>query len=86
MWKLIGIGKKNIVCIKNGSCGVMCEKLIRKNALTFEGFDRSKCYAVLQKNAQMEPRIYDEKGTVIKGEICGKCVSKSPCSFWNLKS
>ena len=73
----------------NGSCGV-CFKNCPVSALTPEGYDRHLCYTVLKENA----RVYTEFGSSYVddngeanstgSEVCGKCVTQSPCAFWNL--
>ena len=74
---------------KNGTCGV-CVKHCPSHALTFDGFDRYKCYDVCKKNAE----IYTEFGSSytdeslenpnsIGSEVCGKCVVNAPCTFWH---
>jgi epoxyqueuosine reductase QueG len=72
---------------KNGSCGV-CIKFCPSGALTTEGFDREKCYAVCLKNADVYTGFgcsyTDETGTKpnSKGsDVCGKCVVYAPCAF-----
>ncbi len=72
---------------KNGSCGV-CVSHCLSGALTRKGYDRTRCYAVLRKNAA----VYDQFGTSYEteeendpelggSEVCGKCVTGLPCSF-----
>lgn len=75
---------------KNGSCGI-CVKHCPAGALTTDGYDRFKCYALCRENA----KIYTEFGSSYTtedgtgansegSEVCGKCVTDSPCAFWNL--
>ncbi len=76
---------------KNGSCGI-CMKRCPMGALSVLGYERQKCYSLLRENA----RIYTEFGSsYVAGagettnsegsEVCGKCVTSSPCAFWKLK-
>ena len=76
---------------KNGSCGI-CMKHCPAGALTPEGFARQKCYAILCKNAEIYTDFgssyTDETGTAansVGSDVCGKCVTQSPCAFWSLK-
>jgi len=75
---------------KNGTCGA-CVKHCPTGALTTDGYDRFKCYALCQENA----KIYNmfgssyttEDGTGVNSvgsEVCGKCITGSPCAFWKL--
>ena len=75
---------------KDGNCGI-CFKNCPVGALTPEGYDRHLCYTVLQENS----RVYtdfgssyvDESGenaNSVGSEVCGKCVTQSPCAFWKL--
>lgn len=73
---------------KNGSCGV-CFRNCPVGALTAEGYDRQKCYAVLRENAKVYTEFgssyTDESGEKANSEgseVCGKCVTQSPCAFW----
>ncbi len=76
---------------KNGSCGI-CAERCPTGALTTAGYDRFKCYALCRENA----RVYTEFGSSyinedgtgansVGSEVCGKCVTGSPCAFWHLK-
>ena len=76
---------------KNGTCGA-CVKHCPTGALATDGYDRFKCYALCQENAKhytMFGSSYtNEDGTganSIGSEVCGKCITGSPCAFWNLK-
>ncbi|MBQ9015493.1 MAG: epoxyqueuosine reductase [Firmicutes bacterium] len=76
---------------KNGSCGV-CVKNCPTGALTAEGYDRHKCYALCRENAKIYTQFgssyTNEDGTGANSEgseVCGKCVTSSPCAFWRLK-
>lgn len=75
----------------NGTCG-LCVKHCPAGALTTSGYDRNKCYAILRKNAEvwnMFGSSYTdetgEKPNSAGSEVCGKCVTGSPCAFWNRK-
>lgn len=74
---------------KNGSCGV-CVRHCPTGALTTEGYDRQKCYSILRENARVYTQFgssyTDATGTAANSEgseVCGKCVTASPCMFWN---
>ena len=53
-------------------------------ALTEQGFDRRKCYAVVRENAarftDLGSSYGDEPGTE-GSEVCGKCTTCIPCAF-----
>lgn len=75
---------------KNGTCGV-CFNNCPVGALTPEGYDRHRCYPVLQENARVYTNFgssyVDETGENANSEgseVCGKCVTQSPCAFWKL--
>lgn len=76
---------------KNGNCGI-CAKHCPSNALTLDGYNRQKCYAILQKNAEVytDGSSYtDESGeqsNSIGSEVCEKCVVNTPCTFFYQKS
>lgn len=64
---------------KNGGCGV-CMKNCPVSALTPTGYDRQKCYDKCKENAA----VYKDYGTSYGAEgseVCGKCVTGSPCAF-----
>lgn len=65
-------------------CGV-CVKHCPSGALTFDGYDRYKCYEVCLKNAQKHKgygaSYTDGSGEDIGSEVCGKCVVNAPCTF-----
>ncbi len=76
---------------KNGSCGI-CVKHCPAGALTTDAYDRFKCYALCLENAAIYTEFgssytrEDGAGTSSVGsEVCGKCVTGSPCAFWALK-
>lgn len=54
---------------KNGSC-MVCINNCFAEALTLDGFDRSKCLDMCNKNED----VYGEA-------VCGKCAANVPCSF-----
>ncbi|MBC2579064.1 epoxyqueuosine reductase [Clostridium sp. DJ247] len=77
---------------KNRSCGI-CVKHCPSGALTLDGYDRHKCYAVLRKNAE----LYTEFGSSytnesgdhpnsVGSEVCGKCVVNTPCTFFYINT
>ena len=52
-----------------------------------------KCYAVCQENAKIYTQFgssyTNEDGTganSVGSEVCGKCITGSPCAFWKLPS
>ncbi len=79
---------------KNGSCRI-CVKHCPVKALSITGYERQKCYSLLKENGA----IYREFGssyTVAPGQgtdregtegsqVCGKCITSSPCAFRNPK-
>ena len=76
---------------KNGSCGI-CIKNCPVGALTTEGYDRHLCYTILQKNAKVYTDFGSsyldesgEKANSVGSDVCGKCVTQSPCAFWKIK-
>lgn len=76
---------------KNGSCGI-CVKHCPSKALTLDGYDRQKCYTILQKNAEVYTEFgssyTDESGeqaNSVGSEVCGKCVVNTPCTFFYQK-
>lgn len=73
---------------KNGSCGI-CVKNCPSGALTLDGYDRHKCYAVLRKNAELYTDfgssytdVSGNQPNSIGSEVCGKCVVNTPCTFF----
>lgn len=75
---------------KNGTCGV-CVKHCPTGALTFHGYDRFRCYALCQENAKLYTQFgssyTNEDGTganSVGSEVCGKCITGSPCAFWKM--
>ncbi|WP_027398211.1 epoxyqueuosine reductase [Anaerovorax odorimutans] len=76
---------------KYGTCGI-CVKNCPVKALKKEGYDRHLCYGVLQKNAEIYTDFgssyVDETGinpNSVGSDVCGKCITQSPCAFWNLR-
>lgn len=72
---------------KNKSCGI-CVKRCPSGALTLEGFDRYKCYKILQKNALRYTEFGSSyttqdgsKPNSVGSDVCGKCVVGAPCTF-----
>lgn len=73
---------------KNGACGA-CVQHCPAGALTKEGYDRFRCYALCRENAEIYTMFgssyTNEDGTganSIGSEVCGKCVTGVPCTFW----
>lgn len=58
-----------------GTCGVCVKKCVN-GALTFEGFDRFKCYEICLENDTA-----NNIGT--RADVCGKCIAGMPCSNKN---
>lgn len=76
---------------KNGSCGV-CMKNCPAGALAADDFDRFKCYEICMENAKVYTDFgssyENEEGTganSVGSDVCGKCITGSPCAFWNLE-
>ena len=55
---------------RDGTCG-KCADRCPSGALTREGFDRRRCFAVCMENEAQYPGC----------DVCGKCVTGVPCSF-----
>ena len=68
---------------RNKSCGI-CMRNCPAKAITESDYDRHKCYEVLSRNA----KLYKTASCSYEGssgsEVCGKCVTGSPCAFWNM--
>ena len=69
------------ICVNNCPIG----------ALTAEGYDRQKCYYLCKKNAEVYTDFGSsyltedgDKANSDGSEVCGKCVTGSPCAFWDL--
>jgi epoxyqueuosine reductase QueG len=86
----VGQPMKEELCLykKNGRCGA-CVRHCPGGALTTEGYDRDKCYVICGKNAEVYTEFGSsyttEDGTAansIGSEVCGKCITGSPCAFW----
>lgn len=84
----------NELCLykKNGSCKI-CFKNCPVGAFTELNYNRTKCYAMLKENAAIYTEFgnsyLDEtltKPTSIGSEVCGKCITSSPCAFLMPKS
>ncbi|MBP2651392.1 MAG: epoxyqueuosine reductase [Firmicutes bacterium] len=84
----------NELCLykNSGSCKV-CVKNCPVGALTELDYNRTKCYTMLKENAAIYTEFgnsyLDEtltKATSIGSEVCGKCITSSPCAFLIAKS
>lgn len=71
-----------------GICG-KCVENCPSGALTFDGYDREKCYKVCKKNAQLYKDFgssylteNSSESNSVGSEVCGKCVVNVPCSFF----
>ncbi|OHE71001.1 MAG: hypothetical protein A2Z99_15890 [Treponema sp. GWB1_62_6] len=58
---------------RNGSCG-LCVGRCPTGALKADGFDRKSCYGLCLENAELHRALG-------LADVCGKCVSRLPCSF-----
>ncbi|NCB92836.1 MAG: epoxyqueuosine reductase [Clostridia bacterium] len=71
---------------QNGTCGV-CVKHCPAGALTFEGYDRTKCYGQCWENAKVHTQFgssyLNSEGSTnaVGSEVCGKCVTYAPCTY-----
>lgn len=73
---------------KNGSCGI-CVRNCPTGALTISAFNRHTCYELCQENAAIYTNFgssyREEAGDAansVGSDVCGKCVTGSPCAFW----
>lgn len=80
---------KEEFCIykRTGKCG-LCADRCPSGALTRDGYDRHKCYAVCLENAKVHNSYGNSYASQSGGEIqetgsevCGKCVAGMPCAF-----
>lgn len=76
---------------KNGSCGI-CVQRCPADALSFDGFERNKCYGAVRRNAEIHVGLgnsYSGDNNQSSGhdgsgsEVCGKCISFAPCAFFS---
>jgi epoxyqueuosine reductase QueG len=66
---------ENCLFRQRGLCGKCVDRCV-KDALTVDGFDRHRCYAMCLENA--------ERFTAIGlADVCGKCLVNVPCSRLN---
>lgn len=81
------------ICLykKNGSCGI-CVRNCPTGALTVSDFNRYACYELCQENAAIYTNFgssyLEEAGDAANSagsDVCGKCITASPCAFWKLK-
>ncbi|NLD19116.1 MAG: epoxyqueuosine reductase [Clostridiales bacterium] len=66
---------------KKGSYGVCVIRCPGKALTKEEGFDRKACYGECLKNAALYSDIGGSYGRSMGSEVCGKCISLSPCAF-----
>lgn len=73
---------KEELCLykREGSCGV-CMKVCEAKALGENDFDRKACYKVCSRNAEIYTFEESSYGGGAGSEVCGKCISLSPCAF-----
>ena len=65
-------GEENCLFRQRGLCRKCLERCVR-SALTAEGFDRHRCYAMCLENAER----FSQLGLA---DVCGKCLVNVPCS------
>lgn len=85
------IEKELCIYKKNGSCKI-CIKNCPVGALSEAGYDRKKCYSMLRENAAIYTEFGSsyldetgEKSNRMGSDVCGKCVTSSPCAYFNMK-
>lgn len=61
-----------LVCVRNCMSGAISES---------EPFDREKCYEICKANARVYDKFGSSYGSDIGSEVCGKCISFSPCAY-----
>ena len=84
--------EKELCIYKNsGKCGV-CMKNCPESALSPKGFRREKCNEMCAENAAAYTQFgssytggLDASGELYGSAVCGKCVTGSPCAFWNME-
>lgn len=69
------VSKENCLYKLDGSCGV-CVEGCQFGALTYDKFNRHKCYEICLSNDQYH-------STLGVTDVCGKCCVHLPCSFTN---
>lgn len=67
--------QENCLYRKNGTCG-RCVRQCPNGALTFETYNRHRCYERCLDNA-------DRFSTLGLADVCGKCLANVPCAFIN---
>lgn len=65
---------------KSGICGICMKNCVAK-ALEPGSFNRKACYEVCMNNAAKYKGFGDSYGGGIGSEVCGKCISFSPCAY-----
>lgn len=76
---------------KNGSCSI-CVQNCPVGAIGASGYERQKCYSLIKENAKIYTEFgssyLDETGENANSEgseVCGRCITSSPCAFWKMK-
>lgn len=71
------------VCMENCPAGAIHPETPDKFGA---GFSRDKCYAVCLDNAARYPvpQNLAPSYSAVGSEVCGKCVTGSPCAFWEM--
>jgi epoxyqueuosine reductase QueG len=69
------IKTENCLYKYNGTCGI-CVKKCQYGALTYEGFDRHRCYEICMENDEYH-------NDLSLTDICGKCCVGLPCTYKN---
>ena len=46
-------------------------------------FDRHLCFELCLENAVIHPSIGGSYGNITGSQVCAKCVTSSPCAFWD---
>lgn len=75
------------VCLRNCPAGALHPEVMGQPEAEDKfgaGFARAKCYEVCLENADRYPIPQDlaPSYSVAGSEVCGKCVTGSPCAFW----
>jgi len=65
---------------KNGSCRI-CMKNCPVGALSSTGYARHKCFSLLKENGAVNTELGSSYAGSEGSEVCGKCITSSPCAF-----